>query len=123
MLCAPEQETNMTDSHRPRAARHERGFSLVELLVVISIMGILAGVVVFAVGGVTDRGQTSACQTDTQTIRTAIEAYRAQNGSTTRPTEAQLVSGGFLATQSTLHNVAWSGAGVLTIPFVAPCTT
>jgi prepilin-type N-terminal cleavage/methylation domain-containing protein len=58
----------------------EQGFTLIELLVVIAILGVLAGVVVFAVGGITDRGKNSACLTEVRTIRTAIEAYYAKTG-------------------------------------------
>ncbi len=58
----------------------EQGFTLIELLVVIAILGILAGVVVFAVGGITDRGKTSACMTEVRTVRTALEATYAKTG-------------------------------------------
>ncbi len=58
----------------------EQGFTLIELLVVIAILGILAGVVVFAVGGITDRGKSAACSTEVATIRTALEAYNAKIG-------------------------------------------
>lgn len=53
----------------------EAGFTLVELLVVIVILGILAAVVVFAVGGIKDKGGKSACEIDKRTIATAEEAY------------------------------------------------
>jgi len=56
-----------------------KGFTLIELLVVIVILGILAAVVVFAVGGIADRGQKGACQTEARTVRTAQEAYYAKN--------------------------------------------
>lgn len=56
-----------------------KGFTLIELLVVIVILGILAAVVVFAVSGIQDRGQKSACQTEARTVRTAQEAYYAKN--------------------------------------------
>jgi prepilin-type N-terminal cleavage/methylation domain-containing protein len=61
-----------------REAEGEGGFTLIELLVVIIILGILAAVVVFAVGGVGDKGQTASCKIDTRTLRTAEEAYAAQ---------------------------------------------
>jgi type II secretion system protein G len=86
----------------------QKGFTLVELLVVIVILGILAAVVVFAVSGIQDRGQTSACQTDANTIRTAVEAYRAQAGhlSTDDPSMANLVTAGLLQKPSTLVDFA-----------------
>jgi general secretion pathway protein G len=62
-----------------KAQDQEHGFTLIELLIVIIILGILAAIVVFAVGGITDRGQTSACSTDKKTVETAEEAYFAQN--------------------------------------------
>jgi prepilin-type N-terminal cleavage/methylation domain-containing protein len=57
----------------------EAGFTLVELLVVIVILGILAAVVVFAVGGITNKGKNSACAIEVRTVNTAIQAYYAQN--------------------------------------------
>lgn len=87
----------------------ESGFTLVELLVVIVILGILAAVVVFAVGGINDKGQGSACEIDARTIRTAEEAYFAEPtaGNGRYGNEVQLVPK-FLSKQSTLHNVTVS---------------
>jgi general secretion pathway protein G len=58
----------------------QKGFTLVELLVVIVILGILAAVVVFAVGGSTDDAKESACKSERSTVEAAIEAYRAKTG-------------------------------------------
>lgn len=88
----------------------QKGFTLVELLVVIVILGILAAVVVFAVNGISDRGQSAACKTDESTLRTAVEAYRAKNGAATNPTEAQLVTAGLLSTQSSYYNISYTGS-------------
>jgi prepilin-type N-terminal cleavage/methylation domain-containing protein len=57
----------------------EQGFTLVELLIVIVIMGILAGIVVFAVSNLSDTATKNACKTEADTVRTAAEAYKAQN--------------------------------------------
>jgi prepilin-type N-terminal cleavage/methylation domain-containing protein len=72
---------------RPSAQRRrlDRGFTLIELLIVIVILGILAAVTVFAVRGITDKGQTSACSTDKTTVQTATESYFAQYGGTAIP--------------------------------------
>ena len=59
--------------------KQDKGFTLVELLIVIVILGILATVTVFAVRGITDRGQKNSCAVDNRTLTTAIEAYYAQN--------------------------------------------
>ena len=59
--------------------KQDKGFTLVELLIVIVILGILATVTVFAVRGITDKGQTNACAVEERTLDTAIEAYYAQN--------------------------------------------
>ena len=58
----------------------EQGFTLVELLIVIVILGILAGIVVFAVGNLTSNAKTNACATEKATISTALEAYKANVG-------------------------------------------
>jgi len=57
----------------------QSGFTLVELLVVIVILGVLAGIVVFAVGGITNNSTKSACKSDVATAQTAEDAYYAQN--------------------------------------------
>ncbi len=56
------------------------GFTLIELLIVIVVLGILAAVVVFSLGGVTSKSAISACQADGATVNTAIAAFNAQEG-------------------------------------------
>jgi prepilin-type N-terminal cleavage/methylation domain-containing protein len=75
----------------------ERGFTLVELLVVIVILGILAAVVVFAVGGSTKDAAVNACLAERSTVESAVEAYRAvadqHLGSPQDPSTADLRAG------------------------------
>ena len=59
----------------------QAGFTLIELLIVIVILGILAAIVVFAVGAARDDSVTSSCKADVKTINTASEAYKAKYGS------------------------------------------
>ncbi len=99
----------------------DKGFTLVELLIVIVILGILATITVFAVRGITDQGQTSACDADQKTLQTAVEAYYAQFGNKVNPTEAALVSAKLLVTESGNYDV--TGAGLVTAYDGGKCDT
>ena len=71
--------------HQLLAARENRrsedGFTLIELLIVIVILGVLAGIVVFSIRGITDRGDVAACKSNLKATEVAVEAYYAKNGS------------------------------------------
>jgi prepilin-type N-terminal cleavage/methylation domain-containing protein len=60
--------------------RSDSGFTLTELLIVIVILGVLTGIVVFAVGQFSNRGEVSACKTAMKTVEVAIETHRANMG-------------------------------------------
>ncbi|TPW15410.1 MAG: hypothetical protein FD127_802 [Acidimicrobiaceae bacterium] len=92
-----------------QAEKQDKGFTLVELLIVIVILGILATVTVFAVRGITDQGQASACAADQKTLEVAVEAWYAQNGTTTDPTEAGLVTAGLIRAVSPTYDVGAGG--------------
>ncbi|MBI5090708.1 MAG: prepilin-type N-terminal cleavage/methylation domain-containing protein [Actinobacteria bacterium] len=97
------------DNHIEVTEKQDKGFTLVELLIVIVILGILATVTVFAVRGITDQGQQSACAADQKTLEVAVESWYAQHGTSTDPTEAGLVTDGFLRSESSTYNVGAGG--------------
>ena len=71
--------------------RDDEGFTLIELLIVIVILGILAGIVVFAVGSAKSDSVSASCKADVKTVNTAAEAYKAKNGS--YPSQGNLTGG------------------------------
>ena len=108
---------------RIRRAQQEDGFTLIEVLVVISILGVLAGIVVFSVAGLSDRGQQSSCKTEKKTILTAIEAYKANPpvGGPAVPTMAEL-NGKFLADTPTWYTVTAGAPALTAAGTTAGCT-
>ena len=69
----------------------------------VVVISVLAGVAVFAVAGVGDRGRSAAYAADAATLRSAEEAYFGVHGH--YATEAELVRNGFASEQSSLHEV------------------
>ncbi|MDQ1486112.1 MAG: hypothetical protein QOJ62_1805 [Actinomycetota bacterium] len=105
--------------------KQDGGFTLVELLVVIAILGILAGIVVFSVAGVGDKGQSSACKTEKSVVGTAQEAYFASpsggNGKYATNTAALVPI--FLTTAPTWYTTASATGASYTIGLTSAGTT
>jgi len=59
--------------------RADRGFTLVELLIVVVILGILAAVVIPQFEGATAQGKEAALTSNLATVRQAIEMYKVQH--------------------------------------------
>ena len=58
----------------------QSGFTIVELLIVIVVIGILAGLVITTFAGIQQKGRDTERQTDLKAIHAQLEAYYAQNG-------------------------------------------
>ncbi|HSM67149.1 MAG TPA: prepilin-type N-terminal cleavage/methylation domain-containing protein [Ilumatobacteraceae bacterium] len=94
------------------------GFSLVELLVVVVVLGILAAVTVFVVRGASESGEERACTVDEQTLQKAADYYLAQNQVSVIPAtgagpdqfEQTLVDAQLLKSTSTYFDLAADGS-------------
>ena len=87
--------------------KQDKGFTLVELLSVIVILGILATITVFAVRGITDKGKENSCAVEKTTILTAVEAYYAQEGVEPANLDA-LANGAYVNDTPAELNATWT---------------
>ncbi len=58
----------------------ESGFTIVELLIVIVVIGILAALVIVTFSGIQQKARDTERQTDIKALHSQLEAYYAQNG-------------------------------------------
>ncbi len=63
-----------------KAINNDKGFTLIELIVVIAVLGILAAVALPRISGVTSSAKESADIATVKTINNAIEIYIAESG-------------------------------------------
>ena len=62
-----------------KTMKKERGFTIVELLIVIVVIGILAAIVIVAFNGVQNKAKTTKAQTNAAAVQKVAEAYNADN--------------------------------------------
>ena len=60
--------------------RRSQGFTIVELLIVIVVIGILALLVITTYSGIQAKARNAKRQTDIQSLQTQLEAFFSQNG-------------------------------------------
>ncbi len=59
----------------------KKGFTLIEILIVVAIIGILASVVVVGLGPAQKKGRDSRRVSDLRSVQNALELYYGKNGS------------------------------------------
>jgi general secretion pathway protein G len=64
-----------------RRQSRKEGFTLVELLLVLAILAILAGIVLPKLSGRTEQAKIAAAKSQIATFGTALDAYEVDNGS------------------------------------------
>ncbi len=96
----------------------KRGFTLVELLIVVIILGILASVVIPQFSTASSDANSSAVMADLQTFRSQLQLYAAQHGGAYPTSTAQLT--GYTdatgATNATFTTTFMYGPYLLAIP-------
>jgi prepilin-type N-terminal cleavage/methylation domain-containing protein len=70
----------VTQFRAPRAALRVRGFTLIEMLVVIAIIGILAGLLLGVLPAIQEKKIRSRVKTELTAVETVIESYKQKKG-------------------------------------------
>ncbi|GAC1570092.1 MAG: hypothetical protein NVS3B23_00930 [Candidatus Saccharimonadales bacterium] len=76
--------------------RKAEGFTIVELLIVIVVIGILAALVITTFTGIQQKARDTKRKTDIQTFQSQLEAYYTTNGN--YPTISNINTAGWVAT-------------------------
>jgi general secretion pathway protein G len=66
----------MIPSKSKTARLSPRGFSLIELMAVIIIIGVLGAIVTISMGGATERAKIAATKSSMATVKSALNIYR-----------------------------------------------
>ncbi len=127
--------TNVPDTeHRDGPRRtagpttpRDAGFSFLEMLVIITLLGILATIVAVAASGINTQAAETGCRADERIVYTAVNSYLVAERVRTIPAtgtdhdryERTLVDAGHLRSVSAFYDV--STDGTMTLEGTLPC--
>ena len=82
------------------AVKNQKGFTLVEMLVTLSIMAVVMGAALVAFGGTRATARDGKRKADLESMRSALELYRSDNGGypPAATWQSGLTSGGYMTT-------------------------
>ena len=76
----------------PNQLRRREGFNLVELLVVIAVIAILAGLLLPGLSRARERALAAACQSNLRQLQLAFQLYASDNADQLSPAETSISS-------------------------------
>jgi len=106
-------------SRRCNAARRKsgaNGFTLIEILIVVIILGILAAIVIPQFSGASTQARTSAVESTVQTLRNQIALYKLQHGDTLPDLTASGGNNWTLLTATSTYNGTTVGPYMQAVP-------
>jgi general secretion pathway protein G len=92
----------------------KKAFTILELLVVISVLGILIGIVVPRFKGMQDNGKLTKAKGEVRSIMAALESYRTFNATQYPPSTTTLIASYLLAASPQIINVLYDPFGSTT---------
>jgi prepilin-type N-terminal cleavage/methylation domain-containing protein len=98
---------------------HNKGFTIVELLIVIVVIGILAAITIVAYSGIQARARDSIRQEDATTITKALELYYIDKGYYPNATKYTPGSTAINSGWSTTTDGSWSNLVAVLNPYVS----